>query len=70
MHHVWGPELNQAFDSIKKEIVQAPILKYYDPKKATVLQIDTSIKGLSTCLLQDGYPVYFASKSLQHAECG
>ena len=68
--YAWGPELNQAFDSIKKEIVQAPILRYYDPKKATVLQTDTSIKGLGTYLPQDGHPIYFASKSLQDAECG
>ena len=27
--YAWGPEPNQAFDSIKKEIVQAPILRYY-----------------------------------------
>ena len=67
--YVWGPEHNQAFASIKKEIFQAPILKYYDPKKATVLQTDASSKGLGACLLQDGHPVYFASKSLQDAEC-
>ena len=30
--YVWGPEQSQAFDDIKKEIVQAPILEYYDPK--------------------------------------
>ena len=65
-----GPERNQAFDSIKKEIVQAHILRYYNPKKATVLQTDASIKGLGACLLQDGHPIYFASKSLQDAECG
>ena len=67
--YAWGPEHNQAFNNIKREIVQAPILKYYDPKKETVLQTDASIKGLVTCLLQDGHPVYFASKSLQDAEC-
>ena len=60
--YAWGPEHNHAFDSIKKEIVQAPILRYYDLKKETILQTDTSIKGLGTCLLQDGHPVYFASK--------
>ena len=65
--YVWGPEHNQAFDSIMKEIVQAPILKYYDPKKVTFLQTDASSKGLGACLLQDGHPVYFASKSLQDA---
>ena len=68
--YAWGPEHNQTFDSIKKEIVQAPILRYHDPKKAAVLQTDASIKGLGTYLLQDGHPVYFASKSLQDAECG
>ena len=66
----WGPEHNQAFDYIKKEIVQAPILRHYNLKKETVLQTDASIKGLGACLLQDGHPVYFASKSLQDAECG
>ena len=35
--YAWGPEHNHAFDNIKKEIVQAPILRYYDPKKETVL---------------------------------
>ena len=39
-------------------------------KKETVLQTDASIKGLGTCILQDGHPVYFASKSLQDTECG
>ena len=67
--YAWGPEHNQAFESIKKEIIQAPILRFYNPKKATVLQTDVSIKGLGTCLLQDGHPVYLASKSLQDAEC-
>ena len=33
--YVLGPEHSQAFDDIKKKIVSAPILKYYDPKKET-----------------------------------
>ena len=68
--YAWGPEDKQAFDSIKKEIVQAPIQRYYNPTKATVLQTDASTKGLGTCLLQDRHPIYFASKSLHDAECG
>ena len=68
--YVWGPEHNQAFDNIKKEIVQAPILRYYDPKKETVLQTDASTKGLGTCLLQNRHSIYFASKSLHDAEWG
>ena len=49
--YVWGPEHNQAFDDIKKEIVQAAILKYYDPKKAIVFWTDASSKCLRACLL-------------------
>ena len=68
--YAWQPEHNHAIDSIKKEIVQAPILRHYDLKKETVLQTDASIKGLCTCLLQDRHLIYFASKSLQDAEWG
>ena len=68
--YAWGPENNQAFEYIKNEIVQATILQYYDAKKETALQTDISIKGLGACLLQDGHPIYFASKSLQDAEHG
>ena len=48
----WGPEHREAFDAIKKELVKAPILAYYNPNKEMVLQTDASIKGLGECLLQ------------------
>ena len=41
----WGPEYQPAFTQMKKEIANAPILAYYNPKKQTVLQTDASIKG-------------------------
>ena len=66
----WGPEHIQAFNSIKQEIIKAPILKYYDSKKPTVLQMDASIKGLGACLLQCGHPVYFGSKALTDSQKG
>ena len=40
----WGPEHQQAFTQIKKEILSAPVLAYYNPKKQTMLQTDASIK--------------------------
>ena len=55
---------------IKKEIAGAPILAYYNPRKQTILQTDASIKGLGACLLQEGKPVYFASKALTEAQKG
>ena len=66
----WGPEHQDAFKMMKKEIVTTPILAYYNPRKQTVLQTDVSIKGLGPCLLQDQRLVYFASKALTEAQRG
>ena len=46
------------------------MLKYYDPKKPTVLQTDASGKGLGACLLQCDHPVYFGSKALTDSQKG
>ena len=43
-------------------------MAYYNPKKQTVLQIDTSIKGLGAWVLQVEKPVYFSSKALTEAQ--
>ena len=49
----WGPEHESAFQLIKKEIVAAPILAYYNPKKPMVLKTNARCKGLGACLLQN-----------------
>ena len=66
----WGPEHTEAFTNIKQEIIKAPVLKSYDPKKPTVLQTDASVKGLGACLLQCEHPVYFGSKALTDSQKG
>ena len=63
-----GPEHKEAFKLVKREIVTAPGLAYYNPRKQTVLQTDANIKGLGTCLLLDQKPVYFANKALTEAQ--
>ena len=55
---------------MKKKIVRAPILVYYNPKKETILQTDAHIKGLGTCLLQEQRHVYFTSKALTETQRG
>ena len=65
---IWGPEHTETFQLLKREISTAPILRFYDPKKPVVLQTDACTKGLGAVLLQDGHPVYFASKSLTAAQ--
>ena len=66
----WGLEHDSAFQLIKKEIMVAPILAYYNPNKPTILQTDASCKGLGACLLQNEKPVYFASKALTEMQKG
>ena len=66
----WGPEHEEAFCLIKKEVTAAPILAYYNPNQPTTLQMDASCKGLGACLLQNEKPVYFASKGLTETQKG
>ena len=66
----WGPEHQEAFKQMKKEIIRAPILTYYNPKKETILQTDASIKGLGKCLFQEQRPVYFMSKAFTETQRG
>ena len=42
-------------EETKKILSEAPVLKFW-----SVLQFDASIKGLGTCLMQDGHQVVYA----------
>ena len=66
----WGPEHQELFAILKKEIVRAPILAYCNPQKETILQTAAGTKGLGACLLQDGKPIYFASKAITKTQRG
>ena len=66
----WGPEHQELFIMLKKEIVRATVLAYYNPWKETILQTDANTKGLGACLLQDEKPIYFASKALTKTQRG
>ena len=66
----WGLEHDEAFCLIKKEIMAAPNLAYYNPNKPMILQMDASCKGLGACLLQNEKPMYFASKALTEMQKG
>ena len=60
---IWGPEHDQAFHEVKQEISTLGVLRYFEPKKESVIQTDASAKGLGAVLLQDGQPVCYASDS-------
>ena len=46
----WGPEHEESFKLVKREIANGPNLAYYNPRKSTVLQADASINGLGALL--------------------
>ena len=66
----WGWEHQESFEQLKKEIVRAPVLAYYNPKKEMVLQTDASTKALGACSLQYKKLIYFTSKALTETQRG
>ena len=66
----WDDQLTRSFQEIKTLLKRATskLLGYYDRSKEVIVQADASLRGLSACLIQDGRPIAFASKSLTGAE--
>ena len=67
---IWSPEHQESFAMLKKEIVRASVLAYYNSGKETILQTDASTKGLGACLLQEEECIYFTSKALTETQRG
>lgn len=64
----WSPHHSAALKSLKATLTQAPVLRFYDHKKPLMIQADSSKDGLGACLLQDGQPLYYASRALTETE--
>ena len=66
----WDQMANSSFQKIKDLIAKtvAQLLRYYDRTKPVVVQADASQRGLGACLLQEGQPIAFDSKSLTDTE--
>ena len=66
----WDEKANASFQKIKDLIAKTATkpLRYYDRTKPVTVQADASQRGLGTCLLQEGQPIAFASKSLTGTE--
>ena len=66
----WDENTNMCFQKIKSQLQKALLrpLRYYDQSKPVTLQCDASLKGLGACIIQDGHPIAFASKSLMDTE--
>ena len=64
----WTDEHDRALAATKELVTEPPLLSYYDPTKALVLQCDASEKGLGAALLQDGRRLAYASRTLTSTE--
>ena len=67
-HFEWLHHHEEAWTKLKDLITRAPLLKYYDVKEEATIQCDASEYGLGATLMQNGQPVYFASKALSTTE--
>ena len=65
---VWEETHTKILEALKAEVKDNTILQYFDPQKEIVIECDASQKGLGACILQDGKPVNFSSRSLIDAE--
>ena len=70
---IWGPEQQQAFDTIIEKLTSPPVLAYTDYSKPFLLNIDASGDGLGAVLYQehDGveHVIAYASRGLRASEC-
>ena len=68
----WTTECNAAFQTLKQNLVQAPVLLAYirfdHNASVFVLQVDASAAGLGTVLEQDGDVIAYASRGLNKSE--
>ena len=64
----WMPEHDKALETLKDILSSRPLLRFFDPSKKATIQCDASSMGLGACLLQEGHPVAYVSKSLTEAE--
>ena len=67
---VWEENVHgECFKRVKAVIASAPVLKYFEPSVEAVLPCDASQHGLGACLMQNGQPVAYATRSLTETEC-
>ena len=65
----WTEEHRRCFQQLKEVITKASVLKYYDQNQGQItLQVDASKDGLGGCIMQNGQPIAYGSRSLTKTE--
>ena len=64
----WSDSQQDAFETVRQMLINAPVLAFYDPTKEMRLENDASEYGLGSALFQEGKPVAYASGPLTETE--
>ena len=64
----WTGRCQDAFEKLKRSLLEAPLLRTPDESKPYEVVTDASDYGLGAVLLQEGHPVAFESRKLNSAE--
>ena len=68
VHFEWDHSAANALSQIKTILSTEPVLQFFNPSISNVIQTDASQHGLGACLLQQGKPITYASRSLSICE--
>ncbi|WVZ96404.1 hypothetical protein U9M48_042044, partial [Paspalum notatum var. saurae] len=66
----WTSVTDEAFQLLKKAMIEAPVLAIPDFSKPFVIETDASDFGLGAVLMQEGHPVAYLSKHLSERNSG
>ena len=64
----WSQTHQNTLEALKSNLTEESVLKYYEVAKPVTISGDASSYGLGACLMQDGCPVSYASRSLTRTE--
>lgn len=64
----WQQQHSDCVEQIKSKILNARILIPFDQTKEIKIECDASKNGLGCCMIQEGKPISFASRSLTDCE--
>ncbi|KAL1460265.1 hypothetical protein WDU94_012186 [Cyamophila willieti] len=64
----WECQHEKEFNDLKYLICKAPVLQFFNANRPIILNVDASQSAVGACLLQDGKPVAYSSRSLTETQ--
>ncbi|KAI5707774.1 hypothetical protein M8J77_009608 [Diaphorina citri] len=65
---IWTGKHDEAFNKLRKMIAETSLLKYFDVNSQIYIQTDASSFALGCALIQNGFPIAYASKTLSSTQ--